>query len=410
MSIHSLSLTGDVSAAFPLLFDQPPPDPRLRLSVIVPARNEADHLPATLDALRQQTDPAGHPLDPRTYEVLLLLNNCTDASVVVATRYARLHPDFRLQVTHISLPPERANVGTVRRLLMDEACRRLLTVTGPAGIITSTDGDTVVAPDWLWQTEQEIGRGCEAVGGRILTRPDTDTDPAIRLWHLRDVTYRSLLARAEAALDPCPHDPWPRHFQHFGASLAVTCGAYLRAGRLPKVPHLEDEALYRALLRVDARVRKSPTVRVFTSARLAGRVAVGFSEQLRHWAGQNQAGCEQMVPSVPAALRLFRARQHLRRAWAESENTPGLMAANRLLDLNPVWLAYQLADCGYFGQVWERVEAELQQTNWFSQWPAQPIDEAIAALRSFTQRPDLSSWPGEEVEPVGRLALMVEVM
>ncbi len=379
----------------PFLFNQIPPTPVLRISVVVPVCNEADHLSATLDALRDQTNTVGQPLDNRTYEVLLLLNNCTDASATVASWYQHQHPAFWLHIADIRLPPKQANVGTARRLLMDEACRRLLTVAGPDGIIASTDGDTTVAADWLWQIEQEISRGADAVGGRILTHTNANPSDPIRRWHLRNVTYRCLLAQAEAAIDPCPHDPWPRHFQHFGASLAVTCRAYLQAGRLPAVPYLEDEALYQALLRVDARVRQSPAVRVFTSARTNGRVTVGFSEQLRYWGNLNQTGCEQVVEPAQAMIVKLRARRRLRQYW----NVPACAFTADLhrvaadLHLTPRWLTDRLAEYRYFGAVWEQIEQQLLTNNWLADWKPQPITEAIAELRDFLRHEPLRHEP-----------------
>lgn len=252
------------------LFTSSPPSAQLRVSVIVPVRNEAHHLTHTLDALRNQHNADGQPLNPATYEVLLLINNCTDRSYEVAAQYQQRYPYFSLHLAQIQLPPAKANIGTVRRLLMDEAHRRLTSIDRTDGIIASTDGDTEVDHQWIHYIMHEIANGSDAVGGRILTRPDRSQ---VRLFHLRDVMYRTLIAKAESLLDPRPHDPWPRHFQHFGASMAVTCRMYEQAGRLPQKPFLEDAAFYRALLRTDAKVRQSPRVKVFTSTRQQGRVS-----------------------------------------------------------------------------------------------------------------------------------------
>ena len=358
-----------------------PPAPRLRVSVIVPVRNEGVLITQTLDALRLQTTPAGHPLAPGTYEVLVLTNNCTDDSYAQVCTYQRQHPAFALHVTNIQLEPERAHIGTVRRLLMDEACRRLLLAGNQTGIIASTDGDTLVDHCWLSQIVQEIDAGTDAVGGRILTQPEGG--PA-RLPHLRDATYRHLLARAEARIDPCPYDPWPRHFQHFGASLAVTCRAYIRAGRLPVVRYLEDDALVKALQRIDAKVRRSPAVRVYTSARLQGRVEVGLSWQLQQWACQSKAGGCQPVENPVISLARFQLRHDLRQAWVrrfEASTTTLLRPLAPKLGVSAGWLLAQLATSTYFGQFWETVEKQFMLHNETKPTPYVPITEAIAILR-----------------------------
>ena len=372
------------TSAYPItshLFNSIPPSPALSVSVVVPVRNEAHHLEQTLDALRNQYRADGQPLNPATYEVLLLANNCTDQSYEVARRYQQRHPSFPLHIANIQLPPEKANIGTVRRLLMDEAYRRLASTNG-YGIIASTDGDTVVDQCWLHYIMLEIGRGNDAVGGRILTRPDGSQ---VRLYHLRNVLYRTLIAQAEAVLDPTPHDPWPRHFQHFGASIAVTCQIYQKAGGLPQKPYLEDEAFYKALLRTDAKVRQSPQVKVTTSTRQDGRVAIGFSEQLRYWSVMvRQNKCQVAEPAEAVILRL-RNRQHLRAYWnARTQPDPdALLSIATDLLLDPAWLYRMVQKCTFFGQFWEQVEKKMATGSWSKQHRSVSITTAIQGLRKF---------------------------
>ena len=186
-------------------------------------------------------------------------------------------PLLALHVAELWLPTAQAHVGRARGLLMDAACARLEAVDQPAGIIASTDADTRVAPTWLAGIQAEIALGADAVGGRILTEATRPELLPLRRNQARDAAYRQLCARLEDLLDPTPADPWPRHHQHFGASLALTARAYCQVGGLPEVRFLEDEALCQALRRHDLTVRHSPRVQVLTSARQQGRVEVGLS-------------------------------------------------------------------------------------------------------------------------------------
>ena len=264
------------------------PYPELTYSVVIPAKDEAENLPATLAALAGQVDLQGQPLPARSYEVIVLANNCHDATAQVARQLGQAYPQLVLHVVEWTLPPADAHVGKARRLLMDEAARYLRAVGRRQGIIASTDADTRVAPTWLANIGVEIAAGADAVGGRILTDVECNTAYPVRRFHLRDAACGLLAVRLEHQLDPALADPWPWHHQHFGASLALTAAAYEQVGGLPAVPFLEDEALYQALCRHDLRVRHSPAVRVVTSHRRDGRVGVGLSWQLRQWATLSQ--------------------------------------------------------------------------------------------------------------------------
>ncbi|TGE26023.1 glycosyltransferase [Hymenobacter aquaticus] len=381
-----------VYEAVPRLHVAPAPAPQLRAVVIIPVKDEADNLPHTLQALADQLDLQGRPLAPELFEIIVLANNCHDQSAAVARRFARAHPHLALHVAEITLPPAYANIGWARRLLMDEACRRLEVVGCPGGFIASTDGDTRVAPTWLALTQAELlTHQVAAVTGRILAG-SRNTGSSGRRHHLRDTAYRLLCARLEAELDPCPNDPWPRHHQHFGASFAITVAAYRRVGGLPTVPYLEDQALYQALQRHDLRVRHSPSVRVFTSDRHEGRVAVGLSWQLREWELLSARQQEPLVPGAACLVATLTLRRQLRHLWQEqqatglpevllSEPSPQLVRTAQELNVSVVSLLLRLRHAP-FGELWHWVEQEvLTHSGWTQRWAALPLSQALLGLR-----------------------------
>jgi hypothetical protein len=71
-----------------------------------------------------------------------------------------------LHVVELMLESDRAHIGWVRKILMDEAYRRLKSIGRNSGVIASTDGDTRVYPTWIAATLAEINSGVDAVGGR----------------------------------------------------------------------------------------------------------------------------------------------------------------------------------------------------------------------------------------------------
>jgi hypothetical protein len=94
-----------------------------------------------------------------------------------------------------------------------------------------------------------------------------------------------VIAQLKTQIDPKPHDPWPRHWQRSGPSLAVHLAAYDAVGGVPPVRALEDIALYDLLERSGARIRHSFRVRVTTSARLHSRALGGFGTRIEAWHG-----------------------------------------------------------------------------------------------------------------------------
>lgn len=289
-----------------------------RAIVIIPARDEADSLPHALNALAGQVDGNGCSLPPASFEILLLLNNCTDGSHESVKNWRRSHPQTHLHILECSLPREVAHVGTARRMLMNTAHGRLSSLGLPHSIpqaILSTDADTVVASDWIFRNLEAIAAGADAVGGWItLLAADLNVlDPGTRAAYQADREHQLLSAHLESLLDPDPCDQWPRHLDHFGASLACTPRIYAKAGGLPGVRPLEDVAFVDILRRLDARIRHAKEVRVFTSARLDGRAEVGLSGQLRIWHNDHLSGRPQMAETADWLAHRFATLGHLRR-------------------------------------------------------------------------------------------------
>lgn len=373
-----------------------PPLSECEVCVIVPARNEAQTLNATLAALANQVDLQGTPLDPKRYEVILLANNCSDRSADIARTFATQHPDINLHVVEITLPPSEAYIGRVRQILMDEAYHRLNSLGRKRGIIASTDGDSQVSKTWVAANMYEIASGADAVGGRILTDKAgrAALHPYAKACHLREVGYRYLIAELESHIDPteCVSEAdrryrFPRHYQHYGASLAVTSEMYALAGGLPPVRTPEDVAFYQALLRVNARFRHSPKVRVVTSARVTGRTDIGLANQLNEWAKMGKQKQPFLVESAVAIKTRLTARHQLRMLWLQlldghQPQQEEVINIAELLCVNSQWLLEEIQQPQTFGKLFERVEQRQEfEGIWNSRFAKVDIEEAIRELR-----------------------------
>ncbi|RCJ32381.1 glycosyl transferase [Nostoc punctiforme NIES-2108] len=368
---------------------QIPPSPHCEVCVIVPVRNEAQTLAATLTALINQVDLQGQLLDPRRYEIILLANNCSDDSAAIARSFAQEHPDIALHVVEKTLPPAQAYIGRVRQILMDEAYRRLCSLGRTRGVIASTDGDSQVSPTWIAANLYEINYGADAVGGRILVERSgrADLHPYARACYLREVGYRYLITELETYLDPDPYDRFPGHYQHYGASLAVTAEMYALAGGLPPVRTPEDVAFYRALVRVNARFHHSSLVRVVTSARQIGRTNVGLANQLNEWIEMGRQQQPFIVEPAGAIETRFVARRQLRVMWwcvlnGYQLDRKSAVSLAEMLGVSVQWLLQKLTQPYTFGQLFEQVEERQQSEQiWASRWKFVEIGQAIGDLR-----------------------------
>ncbi|MCP9236518.1 glycosyltransferase [Lewinella sp. JB7] len=375
-----------LSPAYPVVppLRLPPRDPACRLTITVPAKDEAEYIRDTLRALCTQVDDDDRPLDPALYEVVLLANNCVDATAAVAREVARQYPNTRLHVRERRFSPEIACVGTARRLMMEAAADRL----PPHGIIATTDADTLVDRHWVYATLRAFDRGARAVGGRITT-PRCHRD-GYRKIYLQDVTYRLLQSRLEHMIDPRPDDPAPRHFQQYGPSMAVRVDAYRACGGMPALKAIEDVALGWALERIDVSFVHDPAVRVTTSDRASHRVdGVAFSHALDEWTRMATESRKPVVPGLTNCLRLYKWKVALREAFYARRvgNAPALLDLAAYLECSPEELERRIVTATTFGGLYQDVRQQLERTHAFSDTT---FDVAIRDLRRFTRSACLS--------------------
>ncbi|PPK88323.1 glycosyl transferase family 2 [Neolewinella xylanilytica] len=357
----------------------PPVLPSCKFCVTIPAKNEAAFLRPTLEALANQLDFDGSRLDPSLYEVMVLANNCTDATAAVARRVADEYPAVPIHVIEVDLPDAQACVGVARKLMMDEAARRL----PEGGIIAMTDADTVVDPHWIAATLRAFGRGARAVGGRILVPPNGRRD--YRKIHLQDVTYRSLRALLECMIDPSIQDPWPRHFQHYGPSLAVSREAYVASGGMPPLRSIEDAAFAWALERIDVEPVHDPAVRVYTSDRVSNRIeGVTFSQSLEEWAKMVKENRRPVVFGLQHCIDLYKWKVALRRAFYERRigSLPAIFTLAAFLELSPGELQRTIVQATTFGALYLDIRQRIERTHSFSD---RTFEVAIQELRTFTR-------------------------
>jgi hypothetical protein len=312
--------------------------------VAIPVKNEAGRIGDCLDALSRQQGDA-------VFEVVLLLNNCIDETAAVVRAWTS-RSRLRVHIHEIALPPCRANAGHARALAM----RHAAALAGRDGVLLTTDADGRVYPDWVAANLAALQSGCDAVAGRAEIDPaEAALIPApLHEDDARECAYAAMLDEIDALLDPHSADPWPRHSEHSGASIAVTTKAYRRAGGIPAVGLGEDRAFFDTLRRSDVRIRHAPEVRVIVSGRTEGRAIGGMADTIRRRMKQPDAMIDDRLEPAFNAMRRAWLRKQMRRAWTGARG-PCDASLAEALRLESTELS-ALVRTRYFGAAWAAIE------------------------------------------------------
>ena len=276
--------------------------------VAIPARNEAERLPRLFEALSGQSwlDKSGRRLD-----IVLVLNGCSDASARVATRCMARYPKLSIHLFEINFAVAEAHVGSARRFAMERAlqmCRH-----SSRSVLLTTDADAAPTQHWIDANLRALNAGAAIVGGHILGDEAEEAllGPRFLRRAARQLQYAKLIDHLAALIDPLPYDPWPRHSDHTGASLAVRANVYAAVGGIPALPFREDLALVSRVRGAGYRLRHPLDVRVRVSARLDGRAPGGMADCIKAWLKAEEDGLPHLVEDpMSTSARLRKRRQY----------------------------------------------------------------------------------------------------
>ena len=366
--------------------------------IAIPVCNEAERIGACLAGLAAQDEPG-------PASVLLFLNNCTDETAAIAAGW-RGDGRLRLRLEDVSLPPDLASAGMARSMAMRQAA----SIAAQAGlddyVLLTSDADSVAPPGWVRANLDAIAAGADAVCGRAVIDP-TDAaliPPRLHDDDRRECAYGTMLDEIAWLLDPDPADPWPRHTENSGASIAVTGAAHAAAGGVPAIGSGEDRAFVAALRRIDARVRHAREVEVTVSGRIVGRAQGGMADTIRRRLLAPDPFLDDRLECVADAVRRARLRQRLRGIHARRHAAtlgPELVSS---LGIDRQHLA-SLLDAPHFGMAWESIEAAspaLRRAPVPAGWLAPETTRARAVLRQLRR---LAHPAQQEIEPVAGIVI-----
>ncbi|CAN5361319.1 glycosyltransferase [soil metagenome] len=208
----------------------------MSVTVVVPARDEAELIAPCLASIRQ----SALPVDAR---IIVVADRCVDDTVAISRGFEGV------EVVEI----DAAAVGVARAVGFALATSEW---------IATTDADSTVPPHWLQAQLDLAAEGADAVIGTVRPAAADLTRSEWREWELSHADGRAL-----------------GHVH--GANLGIRASAYHSVGGFSAVSEHEDVDLVHRLRSADFRISASDRLEVVTSGRREGRTPGGYATYLR---------------------------------------------------------------------------------------------------------------------------------
>lgn len=238
--------------------------PKAFLSVVIPVRNEAKHLPALLQSLLAQTYPTNK------FEVWMVNDHSTDESVEIIKNFIQKHPNFPLHLLHLS----SQNLISPKKQALELAIQH-----AQGELILTTDGDCVLPKEWL----ETINLFYQQTHSPLISSLVTFSAEKDLFQVLQTIEFASLVGAGAASMQA----GFPTMCN--GANLAYTKQIFARVNGFEGIKHLasgDDELLMRKIAKIspqNIRFLKSSQNIVHTQAQATWKA---FFQQRKRWASK----------------------------------------------------------------------------------------------------------------------------
>ncbi len=231
------------------------------------------------------------------------------------------HPGLSFRPIYLdALPDPKGGVGWARKMVMDEAARRMQ----PSGVIVCLDGDCTVAPSYLKEIYQYFSKhpACDAAAICYEHRYD-ELDEQERT---SIIDYELHLRYLVHALRWTGH---PFAFQTVGSSMAVRRNAYLAHGGMNTRSAGEDFYFLQKFIETETMHEITGTT-VFPSARISYRVPFGTGRAMSFLLTENERWTTTSFQSYVKLRPLFDRLEEIYQIFS-GEDDNALDALRRLL-------------------------------------------------------------------------------
>jgi glycosyltransferase involved in cell wall biosynthesis len=278
------------------------PDPKLRLSIVIPALAESNNIPGVIDSLEQDAK------SPEAVELIIVVNNSKGAGKEVVEDNRKTielikKRDSKLLNIHLidrasgnmAVDDEIAGVGTARRTGMDLALMRLVAAGSPhKSAIACLDADSPVASGYIDHILSVFGTKDPPLAGvcqcRHLIPDDVEQAQAI-------VIYELWLRFVEWSFRFCGS---PYDFQTIGSCTIVSPYGYALADGMPRRKAGEDFYFLQKVAKVGGchNIASLKGAVVCPSARISDRVPFGTGRAMRRCADEGTDYYSYVAPLI----------------------------------------------------------------------------------------------------------------